>query len=114
MPLSGRPKRVASSRGDSSGSVLGQLNDPLTYCLRDAVRRPRRVTRQTALAGLQELLGPSVIKALGNTLAAAKLGDAGFAAQAVQNDADLFSSAEWRLRVTRRMFFTSRSDADLA
>ena len=45
--------------------------------------------RQMALAGLQELLRPSVIKALGNTFAAAKLSDAGLAAQAVQNDADL-------------------------
>jgi len=31
----------------------------------------------------------SVIKALGNALPAAKLGDAGLAAQAVQNDPDL-------------------------
>ncbi len=52
-------------------------------------RRSCRVTRQTALAGLQELLGPSVIKALGNTFTPAQLGNAGLATQAVQNDADL-------------------------
>src|ERR1700693_4892548 len=52
-------------------------------------RRPCRVARQTALASLQELLGPCVIKALGNAFTAAKLGDAGLAAQAVQNYPDL-------------------------
>ena len=54
-------------------------------------RRPRRVADQTTLAGLQELLGPGVIKALGNAFTAAKLRDAGLAAQAVQNDPDLSS-----------------------
>ena len=63
------------------------------------------------LAGLQELLGPRVIKALGNAFPAAKLSDAGLAPQAVQNYPDL-SSEEWRLRVARRMFFTIRSDGD--
>ena len=52
-------------------------------------RRPCRVARQTALAGLEELLGPRVIKALGDTFTTAKLGDAGLAAQAVQNYPDL-------------------------
>src|ERR1035437_3749634 len=52
-------------------------------------RRPCRVARQAALSGLQELFGPSVIKALGNAFTAAKLGDAGLAAQAVQNYPDL-------------------------
>ena len=40
-------------------------------------------------AGLQELLEPRVIKALGNAFMAAQLGDAELAAQAVQNDAYL-------------------------
>src|ERR1700690_622632 len=40
-------------------------------------------------AGLQELLGPCVIKARGNAFTAAKLGDTGLAAQAVQNYPDL-------------------------
>jgi hypothetical protein len=52
-------------------------------------RRPYRVARQTTLAGLQELLGPRVIKAFGNAFTAAKLGDAGLAAKAVQNYPDL-------------------------
>src|SRR5271167_4142311 len=52
-------------------------------------RRTCRVARQTALAGLQELLGPSVIKALGNAFTAAQLGNAGLAAQAIQNYPDL-------------------------
>jgi len=41
------------------------------------------------LAGLQELLGPCAIKALGNAFTAAKLGDARLTAQAVQNYPDL-------------------------
>src|SRR5271168_3266493 len=52
-------------------------------------RRTCRVARQTALAGLQELFGPSVIKALGNAFTAAQLGNAGLAAQTVQNYPDL-------------------------
>src|SRR5277367_2242549 len=52
-------------------------------------RRTCRVARQTALAGLQELFGPSVIKALGSTFTAAQLGNAGLAAQAIQNYPDL-------------------------
>src|SRR5271167_1030534 len=52
-------------------------------------RRTCRVARQTALAGLQELLGPGVIKALGNAFTAAQLGNAGLAAQTIQNYPDL-------------------------
>ena len=35
----------------------------------------RRIARQPVLAGLQELLGPAVIKALGDTLTGDLLGD---------------------------------------
>ena len=55
-------------------------------------RRPRRVTREPALPGLKELLRPDVIEALGNTFAAAQLGNAVLAAQAVQHDAYLVFS----------------------
>ena len=72
-------------------------------------RRTCRVTRQTALAGLQELLGPSVIKALGNAFTPAEFRDAVLATQAVQQ-MRIFSSAEYCLRVARRMSFTIRSE----
>src|SRR5271169_3182120 len=48
-----------------------------------------RVAGQPPLAGLQELLRPAVIHALRDTLFAAKLGDAGFATQSFQDNADL-------------------------
>ena len=48
-----------------------------------------RVTGQPALAGLRELLGPSVIQALRNAYLAAQLSNAVFATQAVQHDPDL-------------------------
>jgi hypothetical protein len=40
-------------------------------------------------AGLEEVLRPAVIEVLDNALAAAALGDAVLAAQAIQHDADL-------------------------
>src|SRR6476646_9413669 len=49
----------------------------------------RDVAGKPALAGLQELLGPAVVEALGDALAAAQLSDADLAAQAVQDDPDL-------------------------
>ena len=56
-------------------------------------RCARRVARQTPLAGLQELLGPGVIlEALGDAFTTAKLGDAGLASQAIQNNADFLLS----------------------
>jgi hypothetical protein len=64
-----------------------------------------------AFAGLQELLGAGVIKALGNTFTAAQLGNAGLAAQTVQNNSDLLFG-RMTIAVARRMFFTIRSDAD--
>jgi hypothetical protein len=47
------------------------------------------VTRQAALTGFQELLGPGVIQALGDGFAATKGGDAFLAAEPSQDDADL-------------------------
>jgi hypothetical protein len=47
------------------------------------------VAGEPPLASFQELLGPAVVEALGDALAAAQLGDAHLAAQAVQHDADL-------------------------
>lgn len=41
-----------------------------------------------ALASLQELFRPAVVEALGNALATAEFGNAGFAAQPVEDDAD--------------------------
>src|SRR3954462_3282427 len=52
-------------------------------------RRSRGVTRQAALAGLQELLGPSVIEAFGYAFTPTQLGNAGLAPQTFQHDADL-------------------------
>jgi hypothetical protein len=52
-------------------------------------RSPRRVAGEPALAGLQELLGPRVIHALGDAFAPAKLGDRALAAQAIEHNADL-------------------------
>jgi hypothetical protein len=42
-----------------------------------ACRRARRIARQPAFAGLQELLRPAVIKAFGNTFPPAQFGSAG-------------------------------------
>jgi hypothetical protein len=52
-------------------------------------RRACGVPGKPALASLEELLRPGVIHALGDAFAPTKLGDRSFAAQAVQNDADL-------------------------
>ena len=52
-------------------------------------RRTRGVTRQAAFASLHELLGPGIIKALGNTLAPAQLGNTVLAAQAIEHNPDL-------------------------
>src|SRR5690606_15160395 len=49
----------------------------------------RGITRKPLLACLEELLRPAVIEALGDTLTAAKAGDALLAAQARQDDPDL-------------------------
>jgi hypothetical protein len=76
-------------------------------------RRARRVAGQAALAGLEELLGPRVVQAFGDALAAAEGSDALLAAQASprrpSSTMRIFSSAEWCLRVRRRMSRTTRS-----
>ena len=75
--------------------------------------RTRRVARQSPLAGLQELLRPAVIEALGNTFPAAQFGNAGLPRRPSRT-MRIFSSAEYCWRVARRMFFKSRSDGELA
>jgi hypothetical protein len=50
------------------------------------------ITRKTPLASFQELLRPTVVEALGNTLATAKPGDPFFTVQAFQHDADFIFS----------------------
>jgi hypothetical protein len=52
------------------------------------------------------------MQAFGDALAAAQFSDAALPAQTVQHNADFFS-AEYCLRVTRRMSLTSRSDDGL-
>src|SRR6516165_2838630 len=52
-------------------------------------RRTSGVPGKPAFAGLEELLRPGVIHALGNAFAPAKLGDRGFAAKAIERNADL-------------------------
>src|SRR6056297_26349 len=54
-----------------------------------ARRLTRRVTGQALLARLEELLRSTVIQARRDTLAPAKLGNALFAPQALEHDADL-------------------------
>src|SRR6476659_4480081 len=49
----------------------------------------RRVARQPALAGFQELLRPAVIHALRDALLATELSDAGLATQPFKDNADL-------------------------
>src|SRR5262249_20220392 len=76
----------------------GQIGDNLlergrlTPQVLDLVRScgTSRVTGQALLASLQEVLRPAIVQVLRDTLAAAQLGDAVLAAQAFQNDPDLF------------------------
>src|SRR5260370_35765586 len=51
--------------------------------------RPRRIAGKPPLAGLQELLGPTVVKALGNPLAPAHYRNPVLAAHAPQYDPEL-------------------------
>src|SRR5215471_2579739 len=52
------------------------------------------IAGQPLLAGLQELLAPSVVEVLGNAFLATELSDAVLAAQAFQDDADLVLGRE--------------------
>src|SRR3954452_15763990 len=54
--------------------------------------RSCRIPGQPALACLEELLRPAVVQAFSDPLASAQLGNAGFAANAVQHDPDLVFS----------------------
>src|SRR6059058_4865053 len=53
-------------------------------------RRPLRVAGQALLTALEELLRPAVIEVLNDPFTAAQFGDAVFATQTSQHDADLF------------------------
>jgi len=52
------------------------------------------VALQTALARLEELLGPVVVEVRADAFATAQLGDGLLAAETFQNDADLFLGGE--------------------
>src|SRR4051794_39155332 len=73
----------------------------LTAQVLDLLRAGRscRIPGKPALACLKELLRPAVVQALGNPLAPAQLGNAGFAANPVQHDSDLVFS---RIVLARR------------
>jgi hypothetical protein len=47
------------------------------------------VTSEPLLTGLEKLLGPTVVEVLGDTFAAAELGDGRVSAQPVEDNADL-------------------------
>jgi len=47
------------------------------------------VARKPLFAGLEELVGPTVVEVLSDTFLAAELRDAVFAAQAIEHNADL-------------------------
>src|SRR5918993_3001886 len=79
-------------QGEIGHDLLQRLG--LTAQVLDLIGRcgTRRVAREPLLAGLEELLGPAVIHRRGDPFAAAELGDALLAAQALQHDADLLFS----------------------
>jgi hypothetical protein len=54
-----------------------------------AGRGPGCIPREALLPGLQELLRPALIQALGNALPPAQFGDVVLAAEPLQNDQDL-------------------------
>ena len=75
----------------------GLLGDDLFQFLRFAtevlhvagVGGPLGVAGQAALAGFEEFLRPAVVEAFGDPFPTAEFGDRDFAAQAVEDDADL-------------------------
>ena len=99
----------------------GQIGDNLlergrlTPQILDLVRScgTSRVTGQALLASLQEVLRPAIVQVLRDTLAAAQLGDAVLAAQ-TSKTIRIFSSAEYCLRVARRMSLTTFSAVSFA
>ena len=72
-------------------------------------RGPRRVAGEPALAGLQELLRPRVIHALGDAFAPASSAIE-VSPRRPSSTMRIFSSAAWCFRVARRMLRTSVSD----
>ena len=66
------------------------------------------ITGTPTLASLEKLLRPFVIDALGDEFTAAQLRDALLATQSIQHIADFFS-AEYCLRVARRMSLIARA-----
>jgi len=101
--LSRRNSRPARRRPPSAPGLPAQVFDLAAGC------RSRCVACKAPFSGLQELLRPSVIQALGDALTPAEFRNAVFATQAVQHNAD-FLLAEYCLRVARRMSFTIRSE----
>src|SRR5258708_39209949 len=74
------------------GHNLLQLSRLTTQILDLAARgRPRRTAGEPPLAGLKELLGPTVVKALRTPLAPAQLRNAVLATQAVQHNPHLLA-----------------------
>jgi hypothetical protein len=65
-------------------------------------RLARCIARQAFLADFKKVFRPPVIEILANALASAQLGDARLAAQP-STTILIFSSAEYRLRVARRI-----------
>lgn len=63
-----------------------------------------RITSETALAGLYELLRPSVIQAQRNARLAAELGNTAVTAQAFQHNPDLVFSLEMPTRGASYVF----------
>src|SRR5450631_4140030 len=64
------------------------LTAQILYLVRG--RRACRVAGEPLLSGLEEILRPTVIQVLDDSLAPAQFGDALLAAQAFKHDADLF------------------------
>jgi hypothetical protein len=62
--------------------------------------RTRRIARQAALTGFEELLGPAIIHRGGDAFSAAELGDVLLAPQSFQHDADLLFCRVMPARLT--------------
>jgi hypothetical protein len=89
-------------------SNYGQVNDRRqAEIIRSLGFEKPDLDRETALAGLQELLRPGVIQAFSEAFAPAEFRDAAFRPSSTMR---IFYSAEYCLRVARRMSFTIRSE----
>src|SRR4029450_8135249 len=85
-------------QGELGHDLLQRLGLPAQVLDLIGRRGTRRVAREPLLARLEELLGPAVILRRRDPLAAAELGDAILAAQALQHDADLLFSRKMPAR----------------